>query len=71
MRSITKAIEYCLKRWQALTRYLDDGNLPIDNSGQKIRCALGLSGVRIGCLLGRLRAVSGRLVLCRLSSQLD
>ena len=28
--SITKAIEYCLKRWQALTRYLDDGNLPID-----------------------------------------
>ena len=29
---ITKAIEYCLKRWQALTRYLDDGNLPIDNN---------------------------------------
>ena len=29
--SITKAIEYCLKRWTALTRYLDDGNLPIDN----------------------------------------
>ena len=22
---ITKAIEYCLKRWTALTRYLDDG----------------------------------------------
>ena len=30
--SITKAIEYCLKRWTALTRYLDDGNLPIDNN---------------------------------------
>ena len=28
--SITKAIEYCLKRWQALTRYLEDGSLPID-----------------------------------------
>ena len=28
--AITKAIEYCLKRWTALTRYLDDGNLPID-----------------------------------------
>ena len=28
--SITKAIEYCLKRWTALTRYLDDGSLPID-----------------------------------------
>ncbi|WP_436405021.1 IS66 family transposase [Faucicola atlantae] len=30
--SITKAIEYCLKRWTALTRYLDDGSLPIDNN---------------------------------------
>lgn len=30
--SITKAIEYCLKRWTALTHYLDDGNLPIDNN---------------------------------------
>lgn len=30
--SITKAIDYCLKRWQALTQYLDDGNLPIDNN---------------------------------------
>ena len=30
--AITKAIEYCLKRWQALTRYLEDGNLPIDNN---------------------------------------
>ncbi|QCR86486.1 IS66 family transposase [Moraxella osloensis] len=29
---ITKAIEYCLKRWTALTHYLDDGNLPIDNN---------------------------------------
>ena len=30
--SITKAIEYCLKRWTALTEYLSDGNLPIDNN---------------------------------------
>ena len=29
---ITKAIDYCLKRWMALSRYLDDGNLPIDNN---------------------------------------
>ncbi|MCU4616778.1 IS66 family transposase, partial [Acinetobacter lwoffii] len=27
-----KAINYSLKRWQALCRYLDDGNLPIDNN---------------------------------------
>jgi len=25
-----KAINYSLKRWQALCLYLDDGNLPID-----------------------------------------
>jgi transposase len=27
-----KAILYSLRRWTALTRYLDDGNLPIDNN---------------------------------------
>jgi transposase len=27
-----KAIDYSLKRWQALTRYVDDGQVPIDNN---------------------------------------
>src|SRR5690606_6275225 len=27
-----KAIDYTLNRWSALTRYLDDGELPIDNN---------------------------------------
>ena len=27
-----KAIDYSLKRWQALTRFLEDGNLQIDNN---------------------------------------
>ena len=27
-----KALDYSLKRWEALTRYLDDGQLPIDNN---------------------------------------
>jgi transposase len=27
-----KAIDYSLKRWAALTRFIDDGNLPIDNN---------------------------------------
>ena len=27
-----KAIDYSLKRWKALTRYLDDGHVPIDNN---------------------------------------
>lgn len=26
------AIDYSLKRWEALTRYLDDGDAPIDNN---------------------------------------
>jgi transposase len=28
----TKAIDYSLNRWAALTRYIDDGNLPADNN---------------------------------------
>ncbi len=30
--AIVKALDYSLKRWGALTRYLDDGNVPIDNN---------------------------------------
>lgn len=29
---IANALDYSLKRWEALTRYLDDGNVPIDNN---------------------------------------
>jgi len=30
-----KALDYSLKRWEALTRYLDDGAVPIDNNRVK------------------------------------
>jgi len=30
--AIARAIDYSLKRWQALTRYCDDGAVPIDNN---------------------------------------
>ena len=30
--AISKALDYCLKRWAALSRYLDDGAVPIDNN---------------------------------------
>ena len=30
--AIAKALDYSLKRWQALTRFIDDGRLPIDNN---------------------------------------
>jgi len=29
---ITKALDYSLKRWAALSRYLNDGTVPIDNN---------------------------------------
>lgn len=29
---ITKALDYSLKHWAALSRYLDDGTVPIDNN---------------------------------------
>jgi hypothetical protein len=30
--AIARAIDYSLKRWKALVRYLDDGRVPIDNN---------------------------------------
>jgi transposase len=30
--AIAKALDYSLKRWEALTRYLADGQVPIDNN---------------------------------------
>ena len=35
--AIAKALDYSLKRWAALVRYLDDGNLPIDNNWIEVR----------------------------------
>lgn len=30
--AVARALDYSLKRWAALTRYIDDGPLPIDNN---------------------------------------
>ncbi len=30
--AISRALDYCLKRWAALSRYLDDGAVPTDNN---------------------------------------
>lgn len=30
--AVAKALDYSLKRWVALTRYLEDGDVPIDNN---------------------------------------
>jgi hypothetical protein len=39
-----KALDYSLRRWEALTRFLADGNLPVDNNhleGQIRRMRIG------------------------------
>ncbi|MBB5504425.1 hypothetical protein HDG35_000660 [Paraburkholderia sp. JPY681] len=41
--AIAKALDYSLKRREALTRYLDDGNVPIDNND--CHAASGMSKV--------------------------
>ena len=52
-----KAIDYSLKRWAALTRYLDDGDLPIDNNWveNQIR-PIAHRAQRTGCSPAALRA---------------
>lgn len=61
-RSATaKALNYRLKRWVALTRYLDDRAVPIDNNQIENQIRPGRSDARTGCLPGRCAAVNGRL----------
>lgn len=51
-----KAIDYSLKRWAALTRYLDDGDLPIDNNWVEIRIRPIALGRQNWLFAGSLRA---------------
>ena len=56
-----KAIDYCLKRWPALVRYVDDGRLPMDNNRieNQIRpWALGRNNAN--CSLMRTRRLAPR-----------
>ena len=47
--AIAKAIDYSLGRWQALTRFLDDGTLPIDNNSGENRIRPIRWDARTGC----------------------
>ena len=44
-----RAINYSLKRWAALTRYVDDGNIEIDNNEPNEHCADRCYRARISC----------------------
>ncbi len=41
--AIAKALDYSLKRWEALTRYLEDGDVPVDNN--PVHAASGMNHV--------------------------
>jgi transposase len=63
-----KAIAYSLGRWEALVRYIDDGDLSIDNNHleNKIRpVALGRSYVRLRIMRGSRSAASGSDLVSR------
>lgn len=51
-----KALDYSLKRWVALTRYLDDGQAPIDNNYLENRIRPIALGRRSWLFAGSLRA---------------
>jgi transposase len=51
-----RAIDYTLKRWTALTRYLDDGDLPIDNNWVEKRIRPIALGRQNWLFAGSLRA---------------
>src|SRR5450830_577522 len=50
-----KALDYSLKRWVALTRYLDDGAVPIDNNQVENQTGRGVLGRPNGFFAGSFR----------------
>jgi len=54
--AIAKALDYNLKRWDALIRYLDDGRLPIDNNWCENQIRPWATGRKNWLFAGSLRA---------------
>ncbi len=51
--AISKALDYSLKRWTALSRYLDNGAVPIDNNWCENQIRPWALGRRTGSLQAR------------------
>ena len=68
-----RAIDYSLKRWAALTRYLDDGDLPIDNNWVENRIRPIALGRQNWLFAGSLRpgAVTAERPICGNASKLS
>jgi hypothetical protein len=58
--AISKALDYSLKRWTALSRYLDDGAVAIDNNWCENQSDRGRWGAKTGYLQVRCAAANGR-----------
>jgi hypothetical protein len=58
--AISKALDYSLKRWAALSRYLEDGAVPIDNNWAENQIRPWALGRKNWLLQGRCAAESGR-----------
>ncbi len=54
--AIAKALDYSLRRWDALIRYLDDGRLPIDNNWCENQIRPWATGRKNWLFAGSLRA---------------
>lgn len=57
---LAKAARYSLARWKALTRYVDDGRIEIDNSRSSAHCEVWRSVAATNCSWARTPAVSAR-----------
>lgn len=54
--AISRALDYSLKRWAALSRYLDDGAVPIDNNWAENQIRLWALGRKNWLFAGSLRS---------------
>lgn len=64
-----KALDYSLKRWVALTRYLDDGTVPIDNNQVENQIRPRALGRSNWLFAGSLRSGKRAAAIMSLSSQ--
>jgi len=54
--ALARALDYSIKRWDALTRYVDDGRLPIDNNHLETRIRPVATGRSNWMFMGSTRA---------------
>ena len=69
--AIAKAIDYSLGRWGALTRFLDDGALPIDNNWVENRIRPIALGRSVGTLQLAVCRIAARRKACRSRDESD